>query len=229
MSDFHKLVVPRTAHFYTLGEATKKVKTLWIVCHGMGQNADDFIKNFEAIADEENFIVAPEGLNKFYWGGFDGPAVATWMTRRHRLDEIADFAHFINSIYHHYKLQCAENVEVMLLGFSQGCATQARFIMEKLPIFNSLVLCGGGMPEDLDYKSKADYWKSKKIYFLCGDKDKFVTPERIEAHESMLAQQGLFIDEKIIFDGKHELKSEPLLLLKAKLQAKHLVEYQHIE
>jgi predicted esterase len=214
MSDFHKIVVPRTAHFYTLGTASTKVKNLWIVCHGMGQNADDFIKNFEGIADDENFVVAPEGLNKSYWNGFDGPAVASWMTRRHRLDEIADFSHFIHSIYHHYILQCAENVKITLLGFSQGCATQVRFVMDRLPNFDSLVLCGGGMPEDLDYLSKADYWSDKKIYFLCGDKDKFITPDRIAAHEQMLANHQLFLTEKIIFDGKHELKNEPLQQLK---------------
>ncbi len=215
MSEFHKIVVPRTAHYYTLGEASKKTKNLWIVCHGMGQNADDFIKNFECIADDENFVVAPEGLNKSYWNGFDGPAVASWMTRRHRLDEIDDFTHFIHSVYHHFVVQCADNVRVTLLGFSQGCATQSRYIMAKMPKFDTLILCGGGMPEDLNYLEKAWYWGDKDIYFVCGDKDKFVTPELIAKHEVFLKQHYLFFLKKIIFDGKHELTEAPLLEIKA--------------
>ena len=223
MSEFHKIVVPRTAHYYTLGEASEKTKNLWIICHGMGQNADDFIKPFESIADAENFVVAPEGLNKSYWNGFDGPAVASWMTRRHRLDEIADFSHFMHSIYHHFLAQCAENVNVILLGFSQGCATQTRYIMEKMPAFDTLVLCGGGMPEDLNYTEKAAYWLDKEIYFVCGNRDKFITPELIAKHEMLLKHHSLHIAEKIIFDGKHELTQLPILEIKALIDAKNLV------
>ena len=223
MSEFHKIVVPRTAHYYTLGEATEKTKNLWLICHGMGQNADDFIKNFECIADDENFVVAPEGLNKSYWNGFDGPAVASWMTRRHRLDEIADFSHFLHSIYHHFVAQCADNVKVILLGFSQGCATQARYIMEKMPHFDSLILCGGGMPEDLNYGEKLRYWSDKNIYFVCGDKDKFITPELIAKHDLLLKHHHLHIAEKIFFEGKHELTEVPILEIKALIDAKNLV------
>jgi hypothetical protein len=63
-----------------------------LVTHGYGQLAKTFIRRFEPIMDAQTLVVAPEGLSRFYWGGFDGPVVASWMTREDRLDEIADCA-----------------------------------------------------------------------------------------------------------------------------------------
>ena len=62
----HHLKVSRTARYFTLGELNEQTKNVWFVCHGYGQLAEYFIRNFEAINDGENLIVAPEALSRFY-------------------------------------------------------------------------------------------------------------------------------------------------------------------
>ena len=56
----HSIEVPRTARYYVLGEATGG--DLWIVLHGFGQLAGDFIEYFVELNDGSRVIVAPEAL-----------------------------------------------------------------------------------------------------------------------------------------------------------------------
>ncbi|MEL6276926.1 MAG: phospholipase, partial [Bacteroidota bacterium] len=81
----HRLPVQRTAHFYTLGEPSANVKRMWFACHGYGQLASTFIRKFDQLAGAEDYVVAPEGLSRFYWQGFTGKVVASWMTSADRL------------------------------------------------------------------------------------------------------------------------------------------------
>jgi len=205
----HSLPVTRTAHYATLGNIGKHIKTIWMVCHGYGQLSKTFIKRFIPIMDEETFVVAPEGLSRFYWGGFDGPVVASWMTREDRLDEIQDYSTMMSQLYDQYVPQCDEDVNIILLGFSQGTATQVRWIMDAFPKFNHLILWAGQLPEDLDYNPVASYFKDKKLHFAYGDEDPFITPKRKEIMEGIIKDSGLPFQE-YPFVGVHKVEREAI-------------------
>lgn len=176
--------------------------------------------DLEPLANEETYIVAPEGLSTFYWGGFDGPTVSSWMTRRHRLDEIEDYARYLSQLL----AQCyrelsgtpdphanAPKPATILFGFSQGCATIMRWVMKAFPEeADQLVFWAGGIPEDLDYLPQLDYFKQRKLTFAIGNEDQFLTPERIEWHRNMLKEKQLPIEE-VLFEGKHEIPKEALV------------------
>ena len=68
----HSIKIEKTAHYYSIGELNKQTNELWIVCHGYGQLASFFIDKFKELNKDNRYIVAPEGLNKFYLHGFDG-------------------------------------------------------------------------------------------------------------------------------------------------------------
>ena len=203
MKEHHKKIL-KTAHYYTLGEPTGKVRNFWIVAHGYGQAADHFIRKFEGIVSEQTFVLAPEGLSRFYWGGNDGRVVSSWMTRKDRLDEIADYANFIQALYEEYVALLAPDAQVVLFGFSQGVATQFRWVMEKFPRFDHLILWGGFVPEDLDYTPHQSYFSDKHLTFVYGDKDEYLTPDRIEWHARLISRQKLEIDTRV-FSGKHRV------------------------
>ncbi len=172
------------------------------------------------MADEETYIVAPEGLSTFYWGGFDGPTVSSWMTRRHRLDEIEDFSHYLGKLFY----QCLRELSgsndphsehprptVTLFGFSQGCATLMRWVMKAFPEeVDRLIFWAGGIPEDLDYLPHLDYFHARKLLHVVGREDPFLTPERVDWHQKMLAEKQLPV-EQIQFEGKHDIPAEALL------------------
>lgn len=209
MSESHKITIPRTAHYYTLGTPSKNIKRLWIVCHGYGQLASGFVRRFEGLNDGQTLVVAPEGLNKFYWGQFTGKPVATWMTSHKRLDEIADYCNYMQTLYDHYVPQLAEDVTIILLGFSQGAATQCRWIMERFPIFHHLILWAGVLPDDLDFTPHQAFFAGKKLHFVFGTEDPLLTEKRLQWQRDF-ASQNLLDFKEFSFEGKHIVDRDAL-------------------
>ncbi len=206
----HHIKVEKTAHYYTIGKAGPQIKKFWIVCHGYGQLASTFIESFRALEAEDTFILAPEGLSRFYWGGFVGPVVATWMTSKDRLDEIADYCNYLQGLYDHYLPQFAEDVQINLLGFSQGTATQCRWLHRLQPRFDRLLLWAGLLPDDLDFTPLADYLNSGELHFVYGLQDQFLTEDRLKWQTDFAQKNGLNFQPHS-FDGKHRVQQEALL------------------
>ncbi len=98
--DAHHLPVGRTARYYTLGPIGAATRQVWFACHGYGQLAERFLQRFEPLDDGAHLIVAPEGLSRFYLS--DNPRErrvgATWMTREDRLNEIADYVRYLDTL-----------------------------------------------------------------------------------------------------------------------------------
>jgi predicted esterase len=212
MYESHSIKVDRTAHYYTLGKTGPHIKQFWIVCHGYGQLASRLIQKFTDLDLQTTFILAPEGLSRFYWQGVTGHVAASWMTKMDRLEEIADYTRFIKGLYDQYLHFLPEDVQIVLFGFSQGCATQCRWIMRTFPRFDQLILWAGRFPEDLDYRPYEAYFASKDIYFVYGSEDQFLTPEFIEWQEGFAKEQGLKYKTRT-FEGKHVIDRKTLASL----------------
>ncbi|MEO1514974.1 MAG: phospholipase [Bacteroidota bacterium] len=204
MIQAHSLAVQRTAHYYTLGQPGPHVRKFWLVCHGYGQPASSFIHSFKSIQQADAFIVAPEGLSRFYWGGFTGQVVSSWMTSKDRLEEIADYTRYLRQLYDLYTAHIHPEAEINMLGFSQGCATQMRWLMREHPRFDRLFLWSGQVPEDIDYSPHLDYLSDKQLHFAYGNEDKFITKERVEMHQQLIEDQQLQITTHE-FEGGHSL------------------------
>ena len=217
MIESHQIKVERTAHYYTIGQPGPKVKYLIIACHGYGQLAQFFIRKFDVLAREDTLIVAPEGLSRFYWQNGAGKVVASWMTKEDRLSEITDYANYLEQLHQQYLELLAPDVKTILFGFSQGCATVVRWPMTHFPAFDTLVLWGGMIPEDLDYKPYKDYWGKKKIHVVYGSEDQFITAERVAFHQQLLAEQQL-IAEETVFNGAHVVDRDALVQLFEKIR-----------
>ena len=203
----HKIKFEKTAHFYTLGKLTPKVKYFWLITHGYGQLASHIIRKFDSFDNEEHFIVAPEALNRFYWDMRKGIVGASWMTKHDRLDEIEDYSHFLTTVYDTFISQLSSIAQIILLGFSQGSATQVRWILRGRPHFHHLVLWGGLLPEDIDYVNDVSFSKyisDKKLHFINGDADEFVTPDKVEWQLNFAQSQNIDL-HYLPFEGKHEI------------------------
>ena len=214
VSTFH-ITIPKTARVATAGKLTSKTKYVWIACHGYGEIASEFVTSMEDIVDEQTFVVAPEALSRFYWGGkFDGKAVASWMTREDRLNEINDYANYLSIALDDVLSRAASDVKVVLFGFSQGAATVMRWANAKSPKCDAIVIWSGMIPEDIDYD--LDYYGDKKLYCRYGDQDRFITEERTAQHQSLIDKKGLSIQMEL-FIGKHKVYGEPLKALAEKV------------
>jgi predicted esterase len=163
----HSITVPKTARYFQLGEITTSTKQIWIVLHGYGQLANYFIKWFEPIVDSETVIIAPEGLHRFYWQGFSGKVVASWMTKEDRENDIKDYINFLDEVMDIVKAQVVNSsTKVIAFGFSQGVATVSRWVFNtKGHHPDELVLWAGLFPSDFALENK--WYISAKKTNLC--------------------------------------------------------------
>jgi len=136
---------------------------------------DSFARSF-SVLPKGHIALCPEGLSRFYWGGFVGEPVASWMTKAERLQEIDDFCTWLDQVYALARSK-APQVKFVLFGFSQGAATIMRWMNVARPQYEALVLWSGTPPEDIDYSPRA-YYSEEKLYSLWGDSDELVAWKR---------------------------------------------------
>ena len=202
------------ARYFTAGELNASTRQVWFVLHGYGQLAQFFLRKFEPLAEKGIFIVAPEGLSRFYLseltstGRPDNKVGATWMTRENRQMDIDNYIHFLDQVY---ETEIGKShLPVTLFGFSQGCATVSRWALEGKPNFNRLILWAGLFPPDMDFQKGHGILSKKSTYMVIGKQDQFLSEERMAEFDGLAAKLGI-TPEKIMFDGKHELNMELLL------------------
>jgi predicted esterase len=190
-----------------LGQSTKEI---WIIFHGYGQLASRIINKFTSIQNEDRYFVAIEGLSRFYWGGVTSSQVAaSWMTSQDRLEEIADFCHYIQTLYDDLQSNSNDNVKIVLFGFSQGVATLMRWVHQNQPAFNTGILWAGGIPEDISFLELKPYFKNKSLHFVYGNEDQFLTGEYLAFQKSVM-QKNEFDIAMHEFEGKHVVDREVL-------------------
>ena len=194
-----KIEISRTGVYYKVGGNASKRQ--WFCLHGYAQIADMMINKFDRREAKGEKIVSVEAPNRFYWKGVRGNPVATWMTSRYRLDEIRDNNEYLNKVYQNEITQESEKV---LFGFSQGGTTMWRWIHDQKPEFDVFVNYAGWIPEDLDLSILSNYLKGKRLVFVYGTQDEYLTNDRIEALEMIIERSGLNI-EIIKNKGNHSI------------------------
>lgn len=217
--------VSKRARYYTLGDNDSD-STFWFVCHGYGQLAKYFIQHFAPIREFsiENslpcpLIIAPEGLSRFYLGNNYERVGASWMTKEDRLDEIEDQMIFLNLVFEKYfSGQNPNPPKWIALGFSQGTATIWRWIsrlnIDQRP--HALILWAGMIPLEFE-KISPFVLHGMKLFFVYGDSDEFITPEKVSNLIQTLNQSHLPY-EIIQYSGGHTINREALLEIYGKIK-----------
>jgi predicted esterase len=192
------------ASYSVLNAHNANTKRVWLVFHGYGQLSKFFIKKFEELNPQENYIIAPQGLSKFYLEGFTGRVGASWMTKVDRLAEIAQQMNLVDEILKKEGVQ-RQNIQFNYFGFSQGVATMCRYAAHaKLP-FGQMVLWAGTFPPELE-KADFDFLKGdEQVKYYSGSDDPFYKEGMKEKQEELvLAAMGL-TPTLFPFEGKHEV------------------------
>ncbi len=212
----HAITVARSARFFTLGKSSDSLRQVWFVCHGYGQLAFHFLKNFDIIASADRLIVAPAGLSLFSGMGFSGRVGASWMTREDRLNEISDYLNFLNRVHHKiFESVPRESVKVFALGFSQGTATVSRWAGSGASQIDHLILWGGLLPPDLELAATQKIFQRMTLTFVIGQHDEFADQQKRQEAESRLREFEIDFDV-ISFDGGHEMHAAALKQLAEK-------------
>lgn len=214
MTQIHHITTQKTARIFTYGTLTQKTKLVWLVAHGYGYLAEYFIKKFEVLNAEENYVIVPEALNRFYLKDMTGKVGASWMTTEDRENEINNYIKYLDNVYK--TLISQTSAKIVGLGFSQGAATIARWATQTHNTLNRIVFWGGNIPNDcLNDIQKLNQWHP---YLLVGDEDQFISQEMYETVIKNLDNVGLTFSH-FFYKGGHAILTEPLLQLCAKLTA----------
>jgi len=210
----HHIGVTRSARYFTLGNSSRGVGEVWVACHGYGQLAARFLEKLRVLDDGRRYLVAPEGLSRFYLS--ESPTErrvgASWMTREDRLAEIEDYVRYLDAVYADVfgSLDRAQ-LTVHALGFSQGASTVSRWAAMGQAGIDRVTLWGGEFPPDLDLTidQVARRLRHARLALVYGRSDEFITPKVVSGILDRLRQHGIPYEE-IAFDGGHELNEAVL-------------------
>src|SRR5437667_529396 len=206
----HDLSVSRTARYFALGTSSGEVGEVWFACHGYGQLAARFLEKLRVLDDGHRYLVAPEGLSRFYLS--ESPTErrvgATWMTREDRLAEIEDYVRYLDAVYAEvFGSLDRARVTVHALGYSQGASTVSRWVAMGKAKIDRLTLWGGEFPPDLDLTldTVVNRLRAARMTLVYGRSDEYITPKVVSGILERLSQQGIQHEENT-FEGWLNLK-----------------------
>lgn len=206
MIEENHITVSKTARFYTLGQLNESTKHVWIVIHGFRQKAKTFLAEFEPLANDNIFFIAPEALNRFYLSRTGKETGASWMTSDDRLNEIKDYINYLDTLYQSFNLGTFKGT-ITVLGFSQGASTSTRWLdVTTNRVDRAIVFAGEVAPDILPLKETSGLRKTKN-YYVCGTQDEYFTPALLSTVKTVY--QPLNFTE-IIFKGTHVINTEAL-------------------
>lgn len=195
---------------YEISSETRDFDTVLYVLHGYGQQAQYFIRKFRSLFDKV-LVVAPEGMHRFYLKGASGRVGASWMTKEAREDDISDNIHWLNELDAHISKEY-EPKRKIVLGFSQGGATAARWHHLGKVDFDAMVLWASVFPPDLSAEKEVK--KAFNQHFAIGDEDEFYAADTQEDLFQFYKNKGF---ETYSFQGKHDIEQDTLETIISKI------------
>lgn len=193
--------------YETWGKLSESTKHIWIVFHGIGYLSTYFLKPFQTLDPEENYIIAPQAPSKYYLNGGYKYVGASWLTKVDTEVEMQNNLAYLDAVLNNEKLPTDK--QLLLFGFSQGVSVVMRWMARRKISCEKLFIYAGGIPNELE-KKDFDYLNLNQtsITLVYGEKDEFLTSERIQK-ESKKAKE-LFGDQFTVqtFEGGHEVRSQ---------------------
>ncbi|MBM3452035.1 MAG: hypothetical protein FJX84_02705 [Bacteroidetes bacterium] len=197
-----QLTIQKTCRYFSIGEINR-TKYLLIALHGYGQLPSYFGHKFRALPDDF-LVVIPEGMHRFYLEGTSGRVGASWMTKEAREDDINDNLNYLNQLIHSIISQKSFE-KIILLGFSQGGATAARYFYSNSKI-NHLILWASVFPPDLKIENEMKN-ENKSNVFVLGNQDPYFTKSQFSETINFYSNLGF---KTIEYSGNHSIDSAVL-------------------
>ena len=193
--------------YETLNEQNQKTKNIWVVFHGIGYLSKYFLKHFEELNPEENYLIAPQAPSKYYLKNEYKYVGASWLTKVDTQYEIQNKFAYLDAVAEAEQLLERDNL--ILFGFSQGVSILTRWVASRGLKPKKMVLYAGGLPNEL---VPADFdhldFNETTISMVYGSTDVYLTAERMTKEQQKIAALFKNKAEIIQFEGGHELKPQ---------------------
>lgn len=196
-----------TNTFETLNVLSDNTKNVWIVLHGIGYLSRYFIKYFEELDPQENYVIAPQAPSKYYLKNEYKHVGASWLTKENTVLETKNVIQYLNAVLEAENLP--DDCRLMVFGFSQGVSIAARWVANQKIKCDDLVLYAGGIPHELveeDFTFLKE--NNTQVTVLVGDRDKYINKEVLKKESKKIQMLFNGSAKQIIFEGGHEVKKE---------------------
>jgi predicted esterase len=192
-SSYHAVMEPTGTH--------ESPPALLLVMHGYGQACKNFVKTFAPLIKHNVLVVAPQGLNQFYWSNHR-PAFS-WMTSFEREQTIQDNLAYMAQLYDTLAQEYSfDPKRVFPLGFSQGVAMAFRFASAGHITPCGVIACGGDLPPDV--AENLGSFKKFPALIMHGKEDGIVPIIKSEACVESLSAHSFDVTSHF-FDGEHNI------------------------
>lgn len=194
-----------TNTYSVLNRFTEKTKNVWLVCHGIGYLSRYFIRHFNHLDVDENYIIAPQAQSKYYLKSDYRHVGASWLTRENLEAEIDNVLNYLDEVFIEENL--AEVPNLIVLGYSQGVSVATRYLAQRKINCAQLILHSGKVPAELTAKDFA-FLKDTKVTYLYGTQDEYLKKGIIEVEEPRLKSLFPYNFELQTYDGGHEFNTD---------------------
>ncbi len=199
-----------TNTYSTLNDLNESTKNVWVVFHGIGYLTKYFIRLFDTLDKKENYIIAPQAPSKYYKGTDYRRVGSSWLTKENTLTETKNVLNYTDAVIANENIP--NNVNLIVLGYSQGVSIAGRWIASRKIKCNALVMISGGFPHELNREDFLFLQSETKITHILGEKDPYFEVEKVEAEKIRVKQIFPQIEFRL-HPGGHELNPKTLVNL----------------
>jgi predicted esterase len=192
--------------YVTLNTLGPNTTYIWVIFHGIGYLSRYFLKYFDGLDPDKNYIIAPQAPSKYYLNGQYKHVGASWLTKEKTDAEINNLMSYMDSVMANEDLP--ENCRLIVFGYSQGVSIAMRWVAQKKIQCDHLVLYAGGIPNELTKDQLKHLSDQCSVKIIMGDKDEYLTEERIEHEQKKIDFLFEGRAQLQLFDGGHEIKKE---------------------
>jgi predicted esterase len=132
------------------------------------------------------------------------------MTREDRLAEIDDYVRYLDDVHREVGGVRDGRVRVTALGFSQGTATVARWLVQGTARIDRVILWAGLLPPEIDPNGPARArLAASGLHLVRGTRDEMLDAERLRVQREALERAGIPCTV-LEFDGGHRMDRQLL-------------------
>lgn len=193
--------------YVTQNSITSKTKNVWLVFHGIGYLSRYFVKYFQGLNPDENYIIVPQAPSKYYLKDEYKYVGASWLTKEGTMLDLKNVLNYVDAVFDAEEIP--NHLNLILFGFSQGVSVAARWLAHRKIPCKALILYAGGIPNELSHED-FDFvdWRTMTVKIVYGDQDNYLIPERMENERVKIDTVFGGNAEIITFEGGHEVKPE---------------------
>lgn len=209
MNPQEKAVRYTAANTYsTLNTFSETTHNIWLVFHGLGYLSRYFIRYFNGLDPEKNYIISPQAPSKYYQDKTFTRVGASWLTKENTLFETQNLVRYINQVAENESLFSIKNKQLLLLGYSQGVSVMLRWLAQSQVAVSRVIIHSGGIPRELTPEDFAHVNPQTPVNLLYGTEDPYLHSDRVELEKQLAT--SLFGDRLTInpFPGGHEVNQE---------------------